>query len=71
MKAKFEKTYDVVFNDDTNSNAKSFRETAEYCKYYIERSNGSKASYFEDYKGGTVSVVCNETQEVVFETEVK
>lgn len=66
-----EKTYDVVFNDDSNSNAKGFKATAEYCKNYIESNNGTKTSYFEDYKGGSVSVVCNETEEVIFETEVK
>lgn len=27
--------------------------------------------YFEDYKGGTVQIVCNETEEVVYEEAVK
>jgi hypothetical protein len=34
-------------------------------------NNGTDESYFADYKGGTVSVVCNETGEKVFETKVK
>lgn len=66
-----EKTYDIVFNDDTNSNCLGFNATLEYCKEYIQNNNGSNTSYFEDYKTGSVSVVCNETEEVVFETEVK
>jgi len=63
-------TFDIFFNDDNNSNNKGFKETLEYCKNWIEMHNGSNHSYFEDYKGGTVSIVCNETEETVFETEV-
>jgi hypothetical protein len=65
------KTYDVHFNDETDSNDKEFAKSFEYCKDYIETHNGTDHSYFEDYKGGTVSIVCNETEEVAFETEVK
>ena len=65
------KTYNVVFNDDTNSNDKGFAESLETCKSYIQHFNGTDHSYFKDYKGGTVSVVCNETGETVFETKVK
>lgn len=64
------KTYDVVFQDSENGNAKGFKETIEYCKDYISKYNGTNESYFADYKGGMVQVVCNETGEVVFETEV-
>ncbi len=64
-------TYDVVFNDDTASNSKGFKLTIDFCKNYIENNNGTKNSYFEDYKGGNVSVICNETQQIIFETEVK
>lgn len=65
------KTYDVVFNDATDSNSKGFKESFEYCKDYINTHNGSNHSYFADYKSGIVSVVCNETEETVFEEEVK
>lgn len=65
-----EYTYDVVFNDDTDSNSKGFNTSFEYCKNYIEMNNGTNESYFEDYKGGYVQIVCNETEEVVFETEI-
>lgn len=64
------KTYDIHFNDSTDSNNKGFNESLDYCKSYIESNNGTNESYFEDYKGGTVSIVCNETGETVFETEV-
>lgn len=65
------KTYDIHFNDCENSNNKGWQETYEYCKNYIEANNGTNNSYFADYKNGTVSIVCNETDEVVFETKVK
>lgn len=65
------KTYNVVFNDDTNSNDKGFHSTLQYCKDYIKENNGTNESYFEDYKGGTVSIVCNETDETVFEVKAK
>ena len=65
------KTYDVIFNDDENSNSKGFKESKEYCVEYIQRKNGTNDGYFADYKGGIVSVTCNETGDVVYEEEVK
>ena len=66
------KTYDVIFNDDNNSNQKNFMNaTINDCARYIEQYNGTNESYFEDYKGGTVSIVCNETGETIYETEIK
>lgn len=70
MKTK-ELTYDVHFNDSTDSNSKGFRADFEEAKSYIERYNGTNESYFEDYKGGTVSIVCNETGETVYEEMVR
>jgi len=64
-------TYDVHFNDSEDSVSKGFEETLEYCKDYIDMNNGTNISYFEDFKGGTVSIVCNETGETVYEEEVK
>lgn len=61
-----ETTYDIYFNDDTSSNNKGFKTTLEECKSYIELYNGTNESYFEDYKGGVVSIVCNETEEEVY-----
>lgn len=65
------KTYDVHFNDANDSNNKGFKESFEYCKDYIESYNGTNESYFADYKGGIVSIVCNETEEEVYSEEVK
>lgn len=65
------KTYDVVFNDDCSSNNKGFRESLQYCKDYISCNNGTNNSYFKDYKGGIVSVLCNETGESVYDEIVK
>lgn len=70
MKTK-ELTYDVHFNDSADSNSKGFQADYDYCKDYINRYNGTNHSYFEDYKGGTVSIVCNETGETVHEEEVR
>jgi hypothetical protein len=64
------KTYDIHFNNSTDSNSKGFKKTLEACKDYIDSHNGTKDSYFADYKGGTVSIVCNETEETVFEVAV-
>lgn len=65
------RTYDVVFNDEYDSNSKNFVGASyDYCKGYIESNNGTNESYFADYKGGTVSIVCNETGETVYEEEV-
>ena len=65
------KTYNVHFNDETDSNDKGMAVSLQEAKDYIEAWNGSNSSYFEDYKGGTVSVVCNETGESVYEESVR
>ena len=64
------KTYDVHFNDNNYSNSKGFEMTIEEAKAYIKRNNGTNNSYFSDYKGGTVSVVCNQDGEIVYQEEV-
>ena len=65
------KTYDIQFNDNDGSNSKGFEMTIEEAKAYIIKNNGTNNSYFADYKGGTVSVVCNKDGERVYEEEVK
>ena len=65
------RTYDVHFNDEHDSNNKGMSESLEYCKEYIRENNGTDHSYFADYKGGMVSIVCNETGETVYEEEVR
>ncbi len=64
-------TYDVTFNDENDSDSKGFEATEKYCMDYIESWNGTNESYFADYKGGIVSVVCNETGDTIFSTDVK
>ena len=66
-----EETFDVIFNDDNNSNCKGFKESLDYCENYVTGNNGSNESYFADYKGGTVSVVCNETGEIAYVERVR
>lgn len=64
-------TFDVVFYDDENSNSKGFAIDLHSAIAYIQANNGSNFSYFADYKGGTVSVVCNVTGVTVYEEQVK
>ena len=64
-------TYDVHFDDENNSNCKGWAISLAECKDYIDAYNGTNESYYADYKGGTVSIYCNELAETVFETEVK
>jgi len=70
MKTK-ELTYDVHFNDEQDSNNKGFADSYDDCLSYIKKHNGTNHSYFEDYKGGTVSIVCNETGETVYKEGIK
>jgi hypothetical protein len=65
------KTYDVHFNDSNDSNSKGFQLSIDECKDYINSNNGTNDSYFGDYKGGIVSIVCNETGEIVHEENVR
>jgi hypothetical protein len=65
------KTYDVHFNDSKDSNSKGFQLTLEECKEYIDANNGTNNSYFNDYKRGIVSIICNETGQTVYEETVR
>ena len=60
-------TYDVHFDDDNSSNAKGWKLTKKECVAWIETNIGTNWSYFADYKGGVVSVVCNETGATVYQ----
>lgn len=64
------KTYDVVFNDSCDSNSKGFSSTIEECMSWIESNRNDSSTYFGDYRGGTVSVVCNETGEEVYSESI-
>ena len=65
------KNFDVVFNDDCDCYRKGFNESYEYCLDYIKTYNGTNESYFADYKGGTVSIVNNDTEEYVYNETIK
>lgn len=58
-------TFDIRFDNVNDSNRKGWRCSYEYCEDYITTYLGSGKSYFKDYKGGTVTIVCNETDEEV------
>lgn len=62
--------YDVVFNDSHNTMSKGFAYSYDKAVDYIGSYNGTDESYFADFKGGTVSIVCNQTGITVFQTEV-
>jgi hypothetical protein len=64
-------TYNVHFDDVQDSNDKGMSVTMQEAIDYIQTWNGTNHSYFEDYKGGIVSVVCNETGETVYEEEIR
>lgn len=65
------KTYNVHFNDSNDSNDKGFEYSYDDAMNYIKTWNGTNESYFADYKGGTVSIVDNETGETVHEEDIK
>ena len=64
-------TYDVIFDDDESFASKGFEQTFNECKAYIERHNGADGYYFEDFKSGVVSIRCNETNEVIYQEDIK
>ena len=66
-----EESYDIVFNDENDSNNKGFELTIDECKDYIRTYNGTNESYFADYKGGTVSIVSNSSGNTVYYEGIK
>ena len=66
-----DETFDVVFNDETDSNDKGFNYSYAEAKAYVAAYNGTNESYFEDYKGGVVSIVSNLTGYHVCNTLIK
>lgn len=68
-----EYTYDVVFDTATRSDNEGYHLDRQAALDYVEMNNGwSQADgYFKSYKGGTVRVICNETEDTIFEDTVK
>ena len=64
-------TYNIHFNDSENSNDCGFAKSFTWCEDFIKQNNGTDKSYFPDYKGGVVSIVCNETGESIKEVTIK
>ena len=66
-------SYDLYFDADNEFDrdylywSKSYQE----CKDYIDKYNGTDEKHFKTYKGGYVSIYCNELADTVFETEIK
>lgn len=69
-KKTVDRKFDVYFNDSENSNNKGFEYSFEEAKNYIDQYNGTNESYFQDYKGGIVSIVDIDSEETVFETVI-
>ena len=65
MEKKIRFRYDVVFHDDDTSNDMGFNSSIDDCIQYI-RTADRTSSYWPDYVGGCVEVVCIETGEVVY-----
>lgn len=73
MKAEIllsKRTYDVQFDDDTDSNNMGIKGTYQQCMDWIECNRGDKSTYFGDYVGGTVTIVCIETGETVYSENI-
>lgn len=65
------KTYDVVFNDSHSSDSKNIHGTIEECMIWIKNNRNDKSTYFGDYVGGTVSIICEQSGETVYEEEIR
>lgn len=59
-------TFDVQFDNEILSNSEGFNISYKDCKDWISFYRNDNSTYFGDYKGGTVSIVCNETGETVY-----
>ena len=66
-----ENTYQIMLNDDTNSDSVGVDfASIEEAKAFIECYKGTSSFYFDDYKGGIVSIYCVETAETVYEESI-
>ncbi len=63
-------TFDVQFDSETSSNSEGFNASFYHCKYWIGINRNDRSTYFGDYIGGTVSIVCNETGETVYSEQI-
>ena len=63
-------TYDVMFNDDCDSNNVGIHGSYSECLTWIENNRNDSSTYFGDYKGGTVSIICEELEEYVYNESI-
>jgi hypothetical protein len=64
------RTYDVIFNDDCDSNSKGIHGTIDECMDWIRFNRNDTSTYFGDYKGGTVSITCDQTGEEIYQENI-
>jgi hypothetical protein len=68
-------TFDVVFSatfdNQVESSTLGSRSSIKACKAYIDRNNGSRIGFFNIFKKGTASIVCNETNELIHTEKIK
>lgn len=68
------KTYTVVFKDGIKKTDLGLRASLAYCEEYIHKNNRDHNIHdlflFQLYKGGTVTIMCNETGEDYYITPV-
>lgn len=65
------RTFDIVFHDDNHSQNKGFRVTFKEAITYLVNNNGKGNKDFDDWIGGTVQIINNDTLEVAHEETVK
>lgn len=63
-------TYDVVFNDDNDSNNVGIHGSYSECMSWIESNRNDNSTYFGLYKGGTVSIYSEELDDYVYSESI-
>lgn len=58
-------TYDVQFHNENYSNSKGFEMTFQQALDYINNADRT-TSYWPDYRGGVVQIVCNQTGQTTY-----
>ena len=64
-------TYDIQFDSQRGKERRGWRVGCNACMKYIDNCNGRGERYMTPHKGGYVSIVCNETNEIVYITKIK
>ena len=67
---KTDKTFTVVFKKGKLTDDLDFNESLAYCEAFIHKINGSDDLVCNVYRGGIVTIMCNETGEDYYITPV-